>query len=191
MKKVLYVEDTISISMLYASYLKKAGYEPVTAATAQEAEQEFMAYDYEVILVDLGLPDRNGLELLSDFLLRKPKLKIIVITANGSMNIAVEAMRMGGADFLVKPVSQEKFSAAVNNAFAQLEQTAVPVTHQDSVFDDRLSERVRPLIGLPFDKVERALIEATIQHCNGSLPKAADLLQVAPSTLYRKKENWK
>ncbi|PIB24457.1 hypothetical protein BFP76_04430 [Amylibacter kogurei] len=191
MKKVLYVEDTDSISMLYASYLRKAGYIPVTAATAQEAEQEFMAHDYEVILVDLGLPDRNGLELLADFLLRKPKLKVIVITANGSMNIAVEAMRMGGADFLVKPVSQEKFSAAVNNAFAQLEQTAAPDVRHDGAFDDRLSERVRPLIGLPFEKVERALIEATIQHCNGSLPKAADLLQVAPSTLYRKKENWK
>lgn len=191
MKKVLYVEDTDSISMLYASYLRKAGYIPVTAATAQEAEQEFMAHDYEVILVDLGLPDRDGLELLADFLLRKPKLKIIVITANGSMNIAVEAMRMGGADFLVKPVSQEKFSAAVHHAFAQLEQTTAPDVRHDGAFDDRLGERVRPLIGLPFEKVERALIEATIQHCNGSLPKAAELLQVAPSTLYRKKENWK
>ena len=51
-------------------------------------------------------------------------------------------------------------------------------------------DRVAPLIGTPLAEVERELIEATIEHCDGSIPRAARMLALSPSTIYRKLESW-
>jgi DNA-binding NtrC family response regulator len=69
-----------------------------------------------VVLLDLGLPDRDGLALMRDLLTLRPEARMIVITANGSINTAVEAMRAGAHDFLVKPVNEGRFLLAVGSA---------------------------------------------------------------------------
>lgn len=191
MTQILIVEDTESIAMLYAVMLRKHGFDVLSAFTAKEAEQQLLNHDVPVVILDIGLPDRDGLELLSDILLRKPSTRVIVVTANGSMNQAVEAMRLGGADFLVKPVNEAKFMGAVHNAIDQLEQvTPEKAATATQTQKHDLATRVRPLIGVAYADVERSLIEETIAFCNGSLPKAAELLQLAPSTLYRKRSAW-
>ncbi len=63
----------------------------------------------QVVLLDLGLPDRDGLDLMRDMLTLRPQTRIIVITANGSINKAVEAMRAGAHEFLVKPFDEGRF----------------------------------------------------------------------------------
>lgn len=191
MTHVLIVEDTESISMLYTAMLVKNGFDVVAAGTAKEAEALLLKVDVTIVILDIGLPDRDGLDLLSDILMRKPDMRVIVVTANGSMNKAVEAMRLGGSDFLVKPVNETKFVGAVLNAQDQLRhvkpaaQDVAAASHKKD-----LATRVRPLIGVALADVERALIEETIEFCDGSLPKAAELMKLAPSTLYRKRDGW-
>ena len=113
---LLLVEDTASLSLLYQTVLSKAGYEVDCAYTFAEAKALFSKRLHETILLDLALPDGDGGDLMREILHEVPGARIIVITANGSVNRAVEAMRAGAFDFLVKPFDDGRFLTAVANA---------------------------------------------------------------------------
>jgi len=113
---ILLIEDTPSLQMIYASALTRAGYEVVACGTAAEGMAEFRKLRAPVVLLDLMLPDRTGLELMQDFLEMEPQTCVTVITANGSINKAVEMMRAGAHEFLVKPFDDQRLLAAVENA---------------------------------------------------------------------------
>lgn len=113
-KPLLLVEDTSSLAMVYRSVLVKAGHVVVSCDTIAQAREAMEQQRFSVILLDLSLPDGDGLELMGDIL--KGGAKVIVITANGSINRAIEAMREGAFDFLVKPFDEKKLLSAVENA---------------------------------------------------------------------------
>jgi len=115
---LLLIEDTPSLQMVYRSVLTNAGYDVVTASTGAEGLAAYRSTRPQVILLDLMLPDRDGLDLMRDMLAERPDLNVIVITANGSINKAVEAMRAGAHEFLVKPFDETRFLGAVENALA-------------------------------------------------------------------------
>lgn len=115
---LLLIEDTPSLQMVYRSVLSNAGHRVTTAGSAAEGMAAFRATNPQVILLDLVLPDRDGLDLMRDMLAERPDLNVIVITANGSINKAVEAMRAGAHEFLVKPFDETRFLGAVENALA-------------------------------------------------------------------------
>lgn len=117
---ILLIEDTASLQMMYAAIVRKAGFEVDTALTAAEGARSFAAKRHRIVLLDLMLPDGDGQELLAEFLAREPDTKVIVITANGSINHAVSAMRAGAFDFLVKPFDDQRLLSGVNNALAAL-----------------------------------------------------------------------
>lgn len=113
---LLLIEDTPSLAMVYRSVLQTAGYAVTVAGTAAEGLRTFDDSGAVVVLLDLMLPDRDGLSVMQDMLARRPDTNIIVITANASINKAVEAMRAGAFDFLVKPFDEARFLNAVENA---------------------------------------------------------------------------
>ncbi len=115
-KPLLLIEDTLSLQMVYRSVLTNAGYQVAVAATAGDGIGQFHALRPQIVLLDLMLPDRDGLDLMREMLSHQPQVKVIVITANGSINKAVEAMRAGAHEFLVKPFDEQRFLGAVQNA---------------------------------------------------------------------------
>ncbi|MBD1204541.1 MAG: sigma-54-dependent Fis family transcriptional regulator [Rhodobacteraceae bacterium] len=115
---LLLIEDTPSLQMVYRSVLANAGHAVRCAGTAREGLAAFRESGATVVLLDLMLPDRDGLELMQDMLTLRPEVNVIVITANGSINKAVEAMRGGAYEFLVKPFDETRFLGAVDNALA-------------------------------------------------------------------------
>lgn len=115
---LLLVEDTPSLQMVYRSVLTNAGHDVVCASTAAEGLDAFRARGVQVVLLDLMLPDRDGLDVMQEMLAERPEANVIVITANGSINKAVEAMRAGAHEFLVKPFDETRFLGAVDNALA-------------------------------------------------------------------------
>ena len=119
---VLLVEDTRSLSALYESYLRKAGFDVECAYDAENAIALFDETKPRIVLLDLVLPDRDGLAVLRHIHGADPAAKIVVITANGSINRAVEAMREGAFDFLVKPFDERRLIGAVENAVTLLAQ---------------------------------------------------------------------
>ncbi len=116
---VLLVEDTLSLQMVYRSILATAGHRVAVAATAAEGLAQFRAHRPMVVLLDLILPDRDGLEVMQEIQSIQPETRVIAITANGSVNRAVEAMRAGAHDFLVKPFDEGRFLSAVQNALSE------------------------------------------------------------------------
>lgn len=117
---ILLVEDTPSLSMVYEMVLRKAGHETECVTTIAEAREKFAKSGNQIVLLDLVLPDGDGTELMAEFIKQEPDVKIIVITANGSINRAVEAMRLGSFDFLVKPFDELRLLSAVDNAYRAL-----------------------------------------------------------------------
>ncbi|MCX7890075.1 MAG: sigma-54 dependent transcriptional regulator [Rhodobacteraceae bacterium] len=115
---ILLVEDTPSLQIVYETVLRSAGHRVRTAGTAAEGLAAFRHDRPRVVVLDLVLPDRDGLDLMREILAIGPGTAVIVITANGSINKAVAAMRAGAHEFLVKPFDEGRFLAAVGNALA-------------------------------------------------------------------------
>jgi two-component system, repressor protein LuxO len=113
---VLLIEDMPSLQLVYKSVLMSAGHGVRVAGTAADGMAQFVETVPDVVLLDLVLPDRDGLEVMQDMLALHPETAVIVITANGSINKAVEAMRAGAHEFLVKPFDEQRFLGAVANA---------------------------------------------------------------------------
>ena len=113
---VLLIEDTPSLQMLYASALKRHGNTVQAHGTAADGLASFHDLKPDLVLLDLILPDGTGLEVMQEMLAARPHTRIIVITANGSINKAVEMMRAGAHEFLVKPIDETRLMAAVDNA---------------------------------------------------------------------------
>ncbi|MEM8791880.1 MAG: sigma-54 dependent transcriptional regulator [Pseudomonadota bacterium] len=131
---VLLVEDTQSLSMIYAHALESGGYSVRNAYTAKEARDAYRDGAYRLILLDLMLPDGDGIDLLREFRQSDPGARVIVVSAHGSINRAVEAMREGAFDFLVKPIDDRKLMSAVKNATEAIEP---PTTEPDTLQESR------------------------------------------------------
>lgn len=114
--EILLVEDTPTMQVLYLSILEKAGHGADCAGTIEGARELLANSHYPIVLLDLNLPDGDGLDLLDEILLASPDTQIIVVTANGSLSKAIQAMRSGAVDFLVKPFSADKLIASVEKA---------------------------------------------------------------------------
>ena len=123
---ILLIEDTASLRLIYKSVITGAGYKVLVAASAAEGLETFTRSPCGVVLLDLVLPDRNGLDLMHDILNLAPQTRVIVITSQGSVNKAVEAMQAGAHEFLVKPVDEQRFLSAIANAVAAGNTTATP-----------------------------------------------------------------
>ncbi|MES1941391.1 Fis family two component sigma54 specific transcriptional regulator [Salinisphaera sp. T5B8] len=116
--RVLIVEDTASLAMTFAGQLEAVGCEVDVVGDGSEARRlvEHARQPYDVILLDLKLPDCDGLQLLEMAPEFVEQSSVVVITADGSINRAIQAMRLGAYDFLVKPVAPERLTTTVNRA---------------------------------------------------------------------------
>lgn len=132
---ILLVEDTPSLARLYNQYLKGEGLAVKTVGTGHEALQEIMAETPDLILLDLRLPDMDGLEILKEIRANEVAADVVVITAHGSINVAVEAMRAGAYDFLVKPFNADRLLVTVRNAMQHRSLSAIVKKIQGSARD--------------------------------------------------------
>lgn len=113
---VLLIEDTASMRTIYEAHLRRVGYRTLSAATAAEGLALFQRHGVAVVLLDLMLPDRDGLDLLLDLMALRPGTSVVVVAAERSTERTVLAMRRGARDFLVKPVSEKQLTEAVQAA---------------------------------------------------------------------------
>ncbi len=114
--RILIVEDTLSLARVYQDYLRVDGYHIAHVGLGREAISLLRESPFDVLVLDLMLPDMDGREVLRKAHAVSPATQIIVITAHGSVNVAVEAMRDGAYDFLLKPFSAEKLRSTVTDA---------------------------------------------------------------------------
>lgn len=119
--KVLMVEDSISLTAIYKAYLEGMDYQLVSVETLGAAHATLSAYQPDIILLDIELPDGNGLDFLDEANSLKQPPKVIVMTAHGSSDMAVQAIHKGAFDFLTKPFDAARLLVTLDNAAAQLQ----------------------------------------------------------------------
>ena len=103
MENVLVVEDTDSLRDVLCSVLSNEGYKVTAAATAEEGLNLFRENDFNVVLTDLKLPNKSGLDFIEESTAIDKTVPVVVMTAYGSIEIAVQAMRLGATNFITKP----------------------------------------------------------------------------------------
>jgi two-component system repressor protein LuxO len=114
--RLLLVEDTPSILRLYHEVLKKLDVDLIDATTGARALEILDDAIPDVVLLDVELPDTNGLDILRRIRARNLPSAVIIITAHGSVKVAVEAMREGAYDFIMKPFPPDRLIVTVRNA---------------------------------------------------------------------------
>ncbi len=109
---ILMVEDDAGLATALEATLKAAGYRPVRARTAAEGLRWFNHYSPDLVLLDLGLPDRDGLSLIGD-IRAKGSTPIIVLSAREAEAVKVQALDLGADDYVQKPFGIEELLARV------------------------------------------------------------------------------
>lgn len=104
---ILIVDDEAALRQTMARILQRAGYEVTTAATANEGLTLISAHPFDLVYLDIRMPDMSGLELLKIIHAKVPDLPVILFTAQPDLNSAVEAVRSGATDYLLKPLKPQ------------------------------------------------------------------------------------
>ncbi len=115
---ILVVDDTADNRRILQLALRRAGYTVRTAASGQEALKIYAEDSIDVALLDMSMPQMDGITLLKELRSLNPNLPAIMLTAYGSVERAVEAMKAGALDFLTRPVRSEVLLAQIEKALA-------------------------------------------------------------------------
>ena len=110
---ILIIDDDATLNRLIASHLKASGYDVLSASTWAAGEELLSRVEPDLTLLDMRLPDAEGLEILSTIAEIGP---VIVLTAFGSIDLAVKAIKLGAVDFLTKPINPDVLELAVTRA---------------------------------------------------------------------------
>ncbi|MBN2575142.1 MAG: sigma-54-dependent Fis family transcriptional regulator [Deltaproteobacteria bacterium] len=115
MKRVLIADDELNIRRVLEAILQREGYEVVTAANGEEALAG-MTRDINTVITDLKMPGLDGMGLLKRLSVDFPDVPVVMITAHGSVESAVEAVKLGAFDYVEKPFDQEQIRQIVAKA---------------------------------------------------------------------------
>jgi two-component system nitrogen regulation response regulator GlnG len=141
MPRLLVVDDEPSVCYSFRRVFGAGGVEVLTAATASAALEQLRARRPDVIVLDLQLPDRDGLDLYGEISALDPRRPVVFITAHGTTQTAIEAMKRGAFDYLVKPVDFERVSQVVARAFEATRLMSVPAVLPSREDGDRIIGR--------------------------------------------------
>jgi DNA-binding NtrC family response regulator len=114
--KILIVDDEQMMCEMLEDDLKRHGFHPTSYLSAEKALDALKTESFDVLLTDMNLPDMNGIELCERVVTNRPDIPVIVITAFGSMETAIAAIRAGAFDFVTKPIDTEFLVLALDRA---------------------------------------------------------------------------
>jgi len=114
--KILIVDDELSMRELLGILFEKDGYQVKTASSAEEAQEMMHQFHPDVVLSDLNLPQGSGIDLLRWVKKNQQKMAFVVVTAFGSTQSAVEAMKLGAANYVLKPFNNDELRLVIRRA---------------------------------------------------------------------------
>jgi DNA-binding NtrC family response regulator len=123
--RILLVEDDSSLQRVLLEATALRGYQAEGVSTAELAIERLTAHAYDIVITDINLPGMSGLDLLPHCFRLRPNIYAVVITAYGTIEIAVEAMKRGASDFLTKPIALSDLASAIQVAAERVAPTNV------------------------------------------------------------------
>ena len=118
MATVLVVDDAAFMRMRISKILSEAGYEVVQAENGLEAVSRYKESNPDAVLMDITMPEMDGLTALGEIRQHDPEARVAMVTALGQQQIVLQAVKAGAKDFLVKPCEGERVLAAVSKLCA-------------------------------------------------------------------------
>jgi DNA-binding NtrC family response regulator len=117
---VLVVEDDVDLRRTVSESLESAGFSAAQSPDAMDAIERLKAFAYDAIVIDLHLPDASGMEVLEEAIGRYPEIRAVVVTGFGGVSEAVQAMKRGAIDFLIKPFQLQQLSRVLSASIDQM-----------------------------------------------------------------------
>ena len=118
MDTILIVDDEINYPLILSAVLQDEGYETLTANSGEEALEILENSDVDLVLTDMKMPKMDGITLLEKIKEKDPQVPVMMMTAHGTVEKAVEAMQKGAYNYILKPFDNERLSLYVNKAVA-------------------------------------------------------------------------
>ncbi len=115
---VLTVDDDAAMGKVLGALLAQAGFEPRHVRSAAEALGELATRPFDLVVTDLRMPGMDGMALLAEIASRSPDVPVVMLTAHGTVPLAVDAMRAGAVDFVLKPFDREELLFVIKKAIA-------------------------------------------------------------------------
>ena len=116
-ESILVVDDESDMRVAIKHVLKRSGYSVESAATGHEALDKFNNEKFSIVITDVKMPEMSGMEVLGQIKRISPSVPVIMMSAFGTIDLAVEAMQEGASDYIVKPFSFETIESAVKKVF--------------------------------------------------------------------------
>ncbi len=120
--KILIIDDELNLRRSLTLIMQRHGYQVASAGTGQEGLQLLEKEAYELVFLDIKLPDRSGMSILPEIRQRYPDLPVLILTAHATLETAIEAVRAGARDYLLKPIDPERILARAREVLAEVEQ---------------------------------------------------------------------
>jgi len=172
--RLLLAEDSERLQELLAESLKSAGYMLDTAATVAELLSSVAAATYDLLIVDLGLPDGDGLNVIRELRSKGVALPILIITARGSINERITGLDSGADDYLIKPFNHAELLARVRALLRRPSELQGPVLRRGNLEFDQAKDEVR-CSGKPIQLrlSERRLLAALMRRSGAVVAKSS------------------
>ncbi len=114
--RLLVVDDEVRFVETIAKRLSARGYDVTTACSGREALDRIATEAFDVMVLDVRMPGMDGLTVLREARAIRPLLQVVLLSGNASINAAVEGMRLGAVDYLLKPADLEELLARIEEA---------------------------------------------------------------------------
>ena len=174
-RTALFLDDDADVLAAAELVLTRNGFDLIQAQTPDAARDHLTATPVDILLLDLNFrrgdtSGEAGLAFLKESLAARPHLPVVIVTGHSGMAIAIEAMRLGAQDFVVKPWNNDRFLASIHTALAA--QPRAPAPPKD----------------LNLDRSERDLIKTALDRHQFNISQAAKDLGLTRAALYRRME---
>lgn len=143
MTNILIVEDEPQVSSFVQRGLRAAGYETTTADTGARALEEIRAGEYDLVVLDIGLPDMSGLEVLTTLRREHLTVAVIALTARDTVSDLVAGLDSGADDYIPKPFRFDELLARIRTRLRDRASSASTTLESDGLSLDLLTRRVR------------------------------------------------
>lgn len=197
MPNILVVDDEVGIRELLKEVLQDSGYQVTTASSAGEADRRWRVEHPDLVLLDLSLPDRGGLDLIKswavDSRLASP---VIMLSGFATIDSAVEATRLGASDFLEKPIALQRLLSAVRRGLSSAGAPTTPAPSTTGTASSMpkheagLPEWPSSAFVLPFREARAEFERAYFLHLlaleGGSMSRVSERSGLERTHLYRK-----
>ena len=148
MSKVLIVDDDVTFCLMLETFLQKQGFEVQQSFSYNDAVKKIKSFGPDIILTDLRLPDKDGLEVLHFTLREAAGVPVILMTGYADIRTAVKAMKLGAFDYVAKPVNPDEIIVTINRALSQGTPVGGPGSTQlvNSFFVEGKSDEAQKII---------------------------------------------